>query len=93
MATTKKTTTTTKKTSKTSTPSNVFKTLTHKEHKITKKRSGRYQVVDKNGKSVNGMDKARILVDAKLVQAGFPKDGSTPKAKTEAPPADEAPST
>lgn len=88
MAATKKSTT-----KKAPAPSNVFKTMTVKDHKITKKRSGRYQVVDKNGKPVNGLDKARILVDAKLVQAGFPKDGAAPKAKAEAAPTDEAPST
>jgi len=29
--------------------------------------------VGKNGKNVNGPEKAKILVEAKLVQAGFPK--------------------
>ena len=40
---------------------------------ISKKRSGKYQVVTTKGKKVNGLDKAKVLVDAKLVQAGFPK--------------------
>ncbi len=50
------------------------KTQTFKDFVITKKRSGRFEVKTAKGKQVNGLDKARVLVDAKLVQAGFPKD-------------------
>ena len=44
---------------------------------ISKKRSGRFQVFAKNGKNVNGAEKTKILLDAKLIQA------SLPQAKTE----------
>lgn len=53
----------------------------HKDYLIYTKRSGRYMVRSANGKTVNGMEKTKILVDAKLVQAGLPK------AKEEAAPA------
>jgi hypothetical protein len=46
---------------------------------ISQKRSGRYQVRTAKGKQVNGADKTKILLDAKLIDAG------TPKAKEEAP--------
>ena len=89
MAATKKTAT--KKASTSASVTKEFSRMKFKEYVISKKRSGRYEVVTLKGKNVNGLDKARILVDAKLVQAGFPKDGAAPKAKAEAPPADEAP--
>ena len=40
---------------------------------ISKKRSGRFQVFAKNGKNVNGAEKTKILLDAKLIQASLPK--------------------
>ncbi len=55
-----------------------FKAIRTKEHLITKKRSGRFLVTSTNGKTINGADKTKILLDAKLVSAG------TPKAKEEA---------
>ena len=51
------------------------------ENKIYKKRSGRFCVKGKDGKYVNGADKAKILFEAKLIKL------DPPKAK----PAEEAP--
>lgn len=73
MATPKKTKSTSKNTS---------------EHLISKKRSGRFMVRTLKGKIVNGMDKTRILVAAKLVQAGLPKSEAAP---SDAPATEEAP--
>jgi hypothetical protein len=75
--------TTTAKASKTkSTKSASLKTGPKKtgEHLISKKRSGRYLVRTLKGKVINGMDKTRILVAAKLVQAGLPKTEGAPAA-------------
>ncbi len=55
---------------------------------IVKKRSGRFEVIGVNGKNVNGMDKAKVLVEAKLIKTGL---GKAP-AKEEAP-AEETPAT
>lgn len=44
-----------------------------KEYKILKKRSGRFAVKTARGKWVNGVEKAKILVDAGLVKTGLPK--------------------
>jgi hypothetical protein len=50
----------------------------HADHVIKTKRSGRYLVLTKDGKTVNGAEKTKILLEAKLISAG------TPKAKEEA---------
>ena len=39
-----------------------------KEAFIEKKRSGRYAVVDTNGKYINGADKVKILVEKGLIK-------------------------
>ena len=57
-----------------------FVTKKFKDFVISQKRSGRYLVRNASGKTINGLEKAKILVDAKLVQAGFAK------AKEEAAP-------
>lgn len=61
-----------------------------KEYKILKKRSGRYAVKTLRGKWVNGVEKAKILVDAGLVKTGLPKPeeaapAEEPAAAAEAP--------
>ena len=48
-----------------------------KEYTIFKKRSGRYAVVDAQGKPVNGKHKSEILFAEKLIK--------TPPPQTEAP--------
>ena len=39
-----------------------------KAYKVEKKRSGRYEVRDANGKNVNGEEKVKILVNEGLVK-------------------------
>ncbi len=57
-----------------------FAPLAFKDFTITQKRSGRYEVITtKTGKNVNGGDKEKLLLEAKLLQP------SLPKAKEEAP--------
>src|ERR1700749_2039193 len=60
------------------------KTIKFQDYTICRKRSGRYEVLAANGKNVNGADKSKILIDAKLVSAGTPKAA---EPKTETPPA------
>ena len=50
-----------------------FAPLQFKEHTITQKRSGRYAVVTAKGKNVNGADKVKLLLEAKLLQPSLPK--------------------
>ena len=51
-----------------------FAPLQFKEHTITQKRSGRYEVVlSKTGKNVNGAEKEKLLLEAKLLQPSLPK--------------------
>ena len=40
---------------------------------ISAKRSGRFLVRTTKGKTVNGPDKTKVLLEAKLIQAGTPK--------------------
>jgi hypothetical protein len=63
-------------------PEGVFSPVKIKDYTITRKNSGRYEVVDSKGKNLNGDQKASILVEAKLV-----KDTSKRAAKTEEKPA------
>lgn len=58
------------------------RTKKFQDYTIVTKRSGRYEVINKSGKNVNGLDKAKVLVEAKLVKTGLTK---------KAPPADAAP--
>lgn len=44
-----------------------------KEFTITQKSSGRYEVVNSQGKNVNGADKVAVLLEAKLLQPSLPK--------------------
>jgi hypothetical protein len=40
---------------------------------ITQKRSGRYEVVNAKGKNVNGAEKEKLLLEAKLLKPSLPK--------------------
>lgn len=63
------------------------KTKKFQDFVIYTKRSGRFEVHDKNGKNVNGMDKAKVLVEAKLIKTGLSKKAPAETAATEeAPP-------
>ena len=58
-------------------PKKVFATgfapVKFQEHTITQKRSGRFQVVSAQGKNVNGADKTKLLVAAKVLKGSFKK--------------------
>ena len=51
-----------------------------KEFTITQKSSGRYEVVNKEGKNVNGAAKVSVLLEAKLLQPSLPKPAATEEA-------------
>lgn len=85
----KKTTTTESKVEKKVTTSTESKTKKFQDFVIHTKRSGRFEVIDKCGKNVNGMEKAKILVDAKLIKTGLSKKPATESA----PSGEEAPAT
>jgi hypothetical protein len=76
---------------KSTTSSTEAKTKKFKDYTILTKRSGRFEVIGVNGKNINGMDKAKILVDAKLVKTGLgkapPAAEPAAESKTEVPPA------
>ena len=60
-----------------------------KDFTIVKKRSGRFGVQNTDGKWVNGDEKVKVLLGAKLIKAVVPKKKEEPKA--EEAPAKEAP--
>lgn len=64
-----------------------FEPMKFKDHTITQKGTGRYAVVNKKGKQVNGLEKEKILVEAKLLKGSFKKAvAATPaEAPTETP--------
>ncbi len=51
-------------------------------HTIKTKRSGRYLVLNKEGATVNGAEKTKILLDAKLISAATPKAAEEAAAPT-----------
>jgi len=51
-----------------------FAPMKIKDFTITQKGSGRYAVVNGKGKQVNGLEKEKILVEAKLLKGSFKKD-------------------
>ena len=54
-----------------------FVPLKFKEFTITQKRSGRYEVVNVKGKNVNGAEKEKLLLEAKLLQPSLKKAEAT----------------
>lgn len=44
-----------------------------KEYTIKQKRSGRYEVLNAKGKNVNGADKLKLLIDAKVLKESVKK--------------------
>ena len=50
-----------------------FAPMSFKDHTITQKRSGRYEVVDAKGVNLNGKAKETLLLDAKLLKPSLPK--------------------
>jgi len=67
------------------------KTKKFQDYVIHTKRSGRFEVINKAGKNVNGLDKAKVLVEAKLIKTGLAK--KAPPAEEAAPAGEEAPAT
>lgn len=47
-----------------------------KDYTISQKSSGRYEVVNSKGANVNGADKVKILLEAKLLKPSLPKAAS-----------------
>lgn len=62
-----------------------FAPLKHKEFTIKQKRSGRYEVLDAKGKNINGAEKLKTLIDAKILKPS--------EKKAPAPAAEETPAT
>lgn len=50
-----------------------FAPMKLKEFTITQKSSGRYEVVNSKGKNVNGDEKVKLLLEAKLLQPSVKK--------------------
>lgn len=53
-----------------------FTPLKFKEWTISQKSSGRYEVVTANGSNVNGADKEKILLDAKILKPSLKKEAA-----------------
>jgi len=51
-----------------------FAPMKFKEFTITQKSSGRYEVVNAKGANVNGADKVKLLLEAKLHKGSFKKN-------------------
>jgi hypothetical protein len=54
-------------------PLKEFAPMKFKDFTITQKRSGRYEVQTSKGKNVNGPEKAKLLVEAKVLKGSFKK--------------------
>ena len=63
-------------------PATGFAPMKFKEFTITQKRSGRYQVVTTKGKNVNGPEKEKLLLDAKVLKGSFKKTATEETAAT-----------
>jgi hypothetical protein len=50
-----------------------FAPLKHKDLTITQKRSGRFQVLNAKGKNVNGAEKLKVLIEAKVLKESVKK--------------------
>ncbi len=63
-------------------PATGFAPLKFKDFTITQKRSGRYQVITAKGQNVNGDEKTKILLEAKVLKGSFKKAGGEEAAAT-----------
>lgn len=59
-----------------------FAPLTFKEYTITQKHSGRFQIVTAKGKYVNGDEKVKLLLEAKVLKGSFKKAATEEAAAT-----------
>ena len=59
-----------------------FAPLKFKDCMITQKNSGRFAVVDSKGKNVNGQEKAKLLLEAKVIKGSFKKEAAATESAT-----------
>ncbi len=57
-------------------PTSIMAPQKFKEHTISQKRSGRFEVVNGQGENVNGKEKEKLLLDAKVLKGSFKKAGA-----------------
>ena len=60
----------------------VFAPLKFQDFTIMQKRSGRFQVITAKGKNVNGAEKVKLLLDAKVIKGSFKKPVTAEAAAT-----------
>ncbi len=63
-------------------PATGFVPLKFKEHTITQKRSGRFEVLNAKGKNINGADKVKLLIESKVLKGSFKKAAKEESAAT-----------
>jgi hypothetical protein len=63
-------------------PAVEFAPLKFNDFTITQKRSGRFAVVSAKGKNLNGADKVKLLLDAKVLSGSFKKAPAAEAAAT-----------
>ena len=61
-------------------PASIMAPQKFKDHTISQKRSGRFQVVNAQGANVNGAEKEKLLLDAKVLKGSFKKAAAEPAA-------------
>lgn len=54
-----------------------FAPVKYNDCTITQKRSGRYAVVNSKGINLNGLEKEKLLLDAKILKGSFKKSEAT----------------
>jgi hypothetical protein len=59
-----------------------FAPMKFNDFTITQKRSGRFQVVTTKGKTVNGTEKEKVLLAAKVLKGSFKKAAAEESAAT-----------
>lgn len=59
-----------------------FAPLKFKDWTISQKGSGRFEVVTAKGVQVNGTDKEKVLLDAKILKGSFKKEAAVETAAT-----------
>lgn len=57
-----------------------FAPLKFKDYTILQKRSGRFEVQNAKGKNVNGADKVKLLLEAKVMKGSFKKPAAAAEA-------------
>ncbi|PIS11484.1 MAG: hypothetical protein COT73_03730 [Bdellovibrio sp. CG10_big_fil_rev_8_21_14_0_10_47_8] len=62
-------------------PAIEFKPMSFKDFTIKQKNSGRFEVLNSKGKNINGEEKVKLLLDAKVLKGSF-KKASTEETTT-----------